>query len=207
GTPTFGKGTVQAVRPLNHGQLKITQAKFYRISGASTQHKGVVPDIILPDTIDTSKVGEDALDHALEWDSIASAKFSKVGALSPLSQKLAESHITRITQHPEYVLLLEEIELLESQRGIEKVTINEQKRKTEDEAFDKARLDLLNKRRRLEQKPEFESLQAWRDSEDEKPIETDKAQEPDFIVEESAEVLLDFISLQQVSANALANAL
>ncbi len=205
GTPTFGKGTVQSVRPLNHGQLKITQAKFYRISGASTQHKGVIPDIILPDTVDTTKVGEDALENALEWDSIASARFSKFSSLSPLNKQLTQNHIARINKHPEYALLLEEIELLESQRGAEKVTINESKRKAEDEAFDKARLDLLNKRRKLDNLPGFESLKAWRDSEDNKPLETDKAQEPDFIVEESGEVLLDFISLQQMHSNALAN--
>lgn len=207
GAPTFGKGTVQSIRPLNHGQLKITQAKFYRISGASTQHKGVVPDIIIPDTVDTKQVGEDALEHALEWDSIASAKFNRVGTLSPLYQSLTRNHLERISKHPEYALLLEEIELLESQRGIEKVTINEKKRKAEDDAYEKARLGLINKRRRLEEQPEFKTLKEWRDSEESAPIETDTALEPDFIVEESGEVLLDFISIQQTKPNTVANTL
>ena len=205
GTPTFGKGTVQSVRPLNHGQLKITQAKFYRISGASTQHKGVVPDIIIPDTVDTSKVGEDTLENALKWDSIGSAKFSKFNPANPVNEKLIQNHLARITKHPEYALLLEEIELLESQRGAEKVTINETKRKAEDEAFDKARLALLNKKRKLDNLPEYESIKAWRDSEDEKPLETEKVLEPDFIVEESGQILLDYISSQQLSSNTIAD--
>lgn len=207
GSPTFGKGTVQSVRPLNHGQLKITQAKFYRISGASTQHKGVVPDIILPDTVDTSKVGEDALDNALEWDSIASAKFNQVSSIKPFNGPLMQNHQLRIKQQPEYALLLEEIELLESQRGAKRVTINETKRKAEDEAFDQARLSLLNKRRKLENLPTFATLEEWLESEENKPVEHDKAQEPDFIAKESAEVLLDYIELQQVlSGKAIVNA-
>lgn len=206
GAPTFGKGTVQSVRPLNHGQLKITQAKFYRISGASTQHKGVIPDIIIPDTVDTKQVGENSLDNALEWDSIPSAKYSKYNSLNAISQQLSEKHVKRIAGHPEFSLLLEEIQLLESQRGIETVTINEEKRKAEDEAYEAARLSLINKRRKLDKLPAFESLKAWRESEEEKDIETNTALEPDFIVEESGQVLLDFISLQQTSPSALANA-
>ena len=57
GGQTFGKGTVQTIQPLNHGELKLTLAKFYRVSGQSTQHQGVIPDITYPDVMDTKDIG------------------------------------------------------------------------------------------------------------------------------------------------------
>ena len=62
GGQTFGKGTVQTIQPLNHGELKLTLAKFYRVSGQSTQHQGVLPDIAYPDIVDTKEIGEAADD-------------------------------------------------------------------------------------------------------------------------------------------------
>ena len=70
GSQTYGKGTVQTFGDLSSGQIKFTQAKFYRVSGASTQHKGVVPDVVLPSLDDPTKVGESTQDHALKWDQV-----------------------------------------------------------------------------------------------------------------------------------------
>jgi len=70
GSQTYGKGTVQTFGDLSSGQIKFTQAKFYRVSGASTQHKGVIPDVNLPSLTDPKKVGESTQDHALKWDSV-----------------------------------------------------------------------------------------------------------------------------------------
>jgi carboxyl-terminal processing protease len=70
GGQTFGKGTVQTIQPLNHGELKLTLAKFYRVSGQSTQHQGVLPDIDYPSLIDTKEIGESALPEAMPWDTI-----------------------------------------------------------------------------------------------------------------------------------------
>jgi carboxyl-terminal processing protease len=70
GGQTFGKGTVQTIQPLNHGELKLTLAKFYRVSGQSTQHQGVLPDIDYPSIIDTKEIGESALPEAMPWDTI-----------------------------------------------------------------------------------------------------------------------------------------
>ena len=67
GGQTFGKGTVQTIQPLNHGELKLTLAKFYRVSGQSTQHQGVIPDITYPDVMDTKDIGESALPAALPY--------------------------------------------------------------------------------------------------------------------------------------------
>jgi len=200
GTPTFGKGTVQSVRPLNHGQLKITQAKFYRISGASTQHKGVIPDILLPELIDHSKVGENSLDHALKWDAIASAKYNYLNYVSGFTPQLNQKHNSRISLHPEYSMLLEEISLLEKQRIKEKVTVNEKQRKLENKQFDLEQLSLVNRRRQLDDLAPFKNTDEWDKFIESEAAKTDKEKDkdkkPDFIVEESAEVLLDLISLQ-----------
>ena len=84
GERTFGKGTVQSLvkltRPISFfgkkpelGELKLTIAKFYRISGGSTQHKGVVPDISMPSLIDTTTIGEDTYTSSLPWSTISKA--------------------------------------------------------------------------------------------------------------------------------------
>ena len=100
---THGKGTVQSVQPLREalvrmgvrgltndpGALKLTIKKFYRASGASTQLKGVVPDIILPSILSESKdIGEAALENPLPWDTIRSAKFDKVNMVEPYLSEL-----------------------------------------------------------------------------------------------------------------------
>ena len=93
GERTFGKGTVQSLvkltRPFsflskqtNLGQLKLTIAKFYRISGGSTQHKGVIPDIVIPSLIDASSVGEDTYPSSLPWSTISRTFYRPVSAVS-----------------------------------------------------------------------------------------------------------------------------
>ena len=199
GSQTFGKGTVQSVRPLNHGQLKITQAKFYRISGASTQHKGVVPDIIVPALIDKSKVGEDSLEHALKWDAIQSAKFTNLNYIAGVSETLNEQHIKRIALQPEYNILLEEIELLETQRARDRVTLNKKERENENITFDKAQLTIINKRRALDKLTPFKSIDEWTEFQKAQASNTEEDKDKaDFVIKESAEVLLDFLELQEV---------
>ena len=82
GQTSFGKGTVQSVIPLDRwssrpteGQVTVTIGKFYRVTGESTQLRGVTPDIVLPSPISTEDVGESVLEHALPWDRIASVPF------------------------------------------------------------------------------------------------------------------------------------
>jgi carboxyl-terminal processing protease len=86
---SFGKGTVQAMVNLDRfaskkpvegkslGAMTITVQKFYRIDGTSIQHKGVIPDIVLPDRFSALEIGEKHLDYSLEWDSISSTEFDK----------------------------------------------------------------------------------------------------------------------------------
>ena len=94
GQQTYGKGTVQNAHPLNYtifgrkpelGQLNVTIGKYYRVTGESTQDRGVTPDIALPSLIDTSEVGESTRDRALPWDHIEPASFRVEGDLKPLA--------------------------------------------------------------------------------------------------------------------------
>ena len=71
GGQSFGKGTVQTIQPLNHGQLKLTIAKFYRVSGQSTQNRGVIPDISFPSLFDPKEIGESSLPNALPYTEIS----------------------------------------------------------------------------------------------------------------------------------------
>ena len=96
GERTFGKGTVQSLKKLSElrpfsffakqpelGEIKLTVAKFYRISGGSTQHKGVVPDIVMPSMMDTSVVGEDTYTSSLPWSTISRSFYRPTAEVSP----------------------------------------------------------------------------------------------------------------------------
>ena len=143
GEPTYGKGTVQNLVDLDKyarnkdeklGQLKFTIAQFFRINGDSTQHRGVVPDILLPTAQDDTERGERSLENALPWQQVASARYSPFDQ-SDLSAALANIrslHQTRVADDPGFQFLLsnqaldneiaalEEVSLLESKRQIER---------------------------------------------------------------------------------------
>lgn len=147
GNQTFGKGTVQSLLPLNRGQLKLTQAKFYRISGESTQHKGIVPDISYPADYDPDLIGESTLDSPLPWDKIQATSFRTKSSLSHLMQDLRGLHDTRTNNDPEFTYLRDANDYRQ-RRAIEKfVTLNEQKRNEEKAAEETFWLNLENRRR------------------------------------------------------------
>ena len=98
GTETFGKGTVQRVDQLTTGQLKFTESKFYRVSGSSTQNKGVTPDIFLPTMIDTDEFGENQLPGALEHDNIPPTKFRDFERIDPYLSELKAKNNFRINK-------------------------------------------------------------------------------------------------------------
>ena len=98
GTETFGKGTVQRVDQLTTGQLKFTESKFYRVSGSSTQNKGVTPDIFLPTMVDTDEFGENQLPGALEHDNIPPTKFRDFERIDPYLSGLKAKNNFRINK-------------------------------------------------------------------------------------------------------------
>ena len=103
GSQTFGKGTVQTIVPLNRGQLKLTQMKFYRISGESNQHRGIIPDILYPDNFDPEVIGESALDGPLPWDTIPATRYPVASRESELITRLNKSHQSRIKNDPDFI--------------------------------------------------------------------------------------------------------
>ncbi|MEE9253546.1 MAG: carboxy terminal-processing peptidase, partial [Pseudomonadales bacterium] len=219
GAQTFGKGTVQTLIPLNRGQLKLTQAKFYRISGQSTQHQGVIPDIVYPGIYDAESIGESALDGALPWDVIAPARYRRSEQpIQPLVDTLAKQHEQRVRDDSEFAYLRALAERSREMRGHTLISLNEEKRRAEKAEEDAWRLALENDLRVAKGQAELKSL----DELDEEPstlaqatggpaplasvnseaqgIE-DESEDVDALLREGGNILLDFISLTtQVAA-------
>jgi carboxyl-terminal processing protease len=148
GEQTFGKGTVQNLVDLDRlvgktdqklGQLKITLAKFYRVTGSSTQHKGVSPDIELPSEFSASEFGESAYPAALPWDQIKSSKFKETKTLSDrMVAQLRNSYNKRLTTDKDLIALREDINRAKEARQESRISLNLEKRKQELEARKKA---------------------------------------------------------------------
>jgi carboxyl-terminal processing protease len=165
---THGKGTVQSVQPLKDylarmgirgltndpGALKITIKKFYRASGASTQLKGVVPDIILPSILNESQeIGEKALENPLPWDTIRSAKFDRLNLVEPYLPELRKRSNERIATEKEYSYIREDIEFFKKQQADKTVSLNEKVRLKEKEEAD-ARAKARDKERLARAEPD-----------------------------------------------------
>lgn len=111
GGQTFGKGTVQTIQPLNHGELKLTLAKFYRVSGQSTQHQGVLPDVDFPSIIDTKEIGESALPEAMPWDTIKASIKPATDPFKPYIAELKSEHDVRSAKDAEFVFIRDKLAL------------------------------------------------------------------------------------------------
>jgi len=204
GSQTFGKGTVQAVRPLNHGQLKITQSKFYRVSGGSTQHKGVIPDIEIPSRIDKTRIGEDALDHALPWDQIEAVPHARYFDFTGVIDELRNRHEQRFATNPEFKLLQKEIEFLNRQRQMDYVSLNVDERKNQHNQIEQTRLTIANARRELKGEEPFEDLEALEDWQDQQAADLDNTDEElDFVIQEGGHIMADLLELDQRMASIL----
>jgi carboxyl-terminal processing protease len=167
GNQTFGKGTVQTLIPLNRGQLKLTAAKFYRISGQSTQHQGVIPDIAFPELVDSSVIGESTLEGAMPWDKITPAKYRPINSFSPFIPSLKTKHALRAANDPyfQYYRSLSERSEERSERKL--LSLNETTRRAERAKDDIWRLDTENELRIAIGKPEAETLEDLKDLQEE----------------------------------------
>jgi len=159
---THGKGTVQSLLQLgpilrhrglpedvNPGALKITIRKFYRASGASTQLKGVTPDIVLPSINNHADVGEASLENALEWDTIRPARFDRLDWVDRHLKEVSQRSEERIAQNPDYAYVKEEIQRFEKKLEEKSISLNEAdrlKEKAEADARFKARREALMER-------------------------------------------------------------
>ena len=204
GSQTFGKGTVQAVRPLNHGQLKITQSKFYRVSGGSTQHKGVIPDIEIPSRIDNDRIGEDALDHALPWDQIEAVPHNRYFDFSGIIDELRDRHEARFSDSAEFSLLQQEINFLKEQRNLDSVSLNFDTRKNQHDQIERTRLNIANARRELRGEEPFATLEDLEDWQDQQAAELDNTDEElDFVIREGGHIMADMLELDRQMASIL----
>ena len=201
GSQTFGKGTVQAVRPLNHGQLKITQSKFYRVSGGSTQHKGVMPDIEIPSRIDNSLIGEDALDHALPWDQIDPVDHTQYFDFSNIIDELRLRHDKRFEASPEFSLLQQEIDFLKQQRQQNSVSLNMDERQQQYKQIERTRLTIANARRELLNETPFDTMEELDDWQDLQAADLNSNdEETDFVIREGGQIMADMLELDRRTA-------
>ncbi|MFM1566499.1 MAG: carboxy terminal-processing peptidase [SAR86 cluster bacterium] len=189
GTDTFGKGTVQRVQTLSSGQIKFTESKFYRVSGKSTQSKGISPDIYLPSPINTEEFGENKLPGALEYDSIAKTRVRDFNRLNTSTSLLSSEHEVRVNDS----VLFKHHKKLKAWRKAQQeekfLELNIDNRKTEKENKEAELLTMENDLRKEIGLNTFESYQAFLDREELK-------EEPDIdeeILLEAANILSDFI--------------
>ncbi len=154
GEQTYGKGTVQTIYDINRylrtdqpmGELKFTIAKFYRISGGSTQHKGVVPDITFPSAYDPNEFGESSQKSALPWDQIKSAYYIKFMDLSKYIPTLKAVHEKRIKNNDEFKYILEDIKEYKELKENKTYSLLESTRKAERERNEQKKKDRENER-------------------------------------------------------------
>lgn len=191
GGRTFGKGTVQRLMPLGDGQLKITKAKFYRINGGSTQHKGVEPDILFPAVYDNDEIGESALDEALPWDRIDPVKYRKATDVEAVLPELYHRHEKRASKDPDFVRYTEQLAYFQEARKKTSVSLSEEVRKSEREAMEAEFLAIENRRRIALGMDPLETLDDLNDGEEEEETEVDS------FAREAANILTDFVRLSR----------
>jgi carboxyl-terminal processing protease len=168
GQRTFGKGTVQNLIPLDRwsqkpmsGQITVTIGKFYRVTGESTQHRGVEPDVQLPSVIDMKEVGESALEAALPWDRIQGSPFSAwhdERAVIALPSLVSEE-ATREQHDPDYRYLVDDVAALNKVRAEKTLSLNLKVRQEQRTQLDKERLDRANQRLIAEGQPPAKTVE------------------------------------------------
>ena len=194
GGQTFGKGTVQTIQPLNHGELKLTLAKFYRVSGQSTQHQGVIPDIEYPATVDTKEIGESALPEAMPWDSIRPAIKPAVDPFKPFLDQLKSRHEARTQSNPDFVFSRDRLALAQKLMHETTVSLNEAKRRAQQTEIENQQLAMENARRKAKGEPPLKELK--KEDEDTPPVEEEKTKpQDDAYLTESGQILLDYVAL------------
>jgi carboxyl-terminal processing protease len=191
GQQTYGKGTVQNAHPLNYtifgrkpelGQLNVTIGKYYRITGESTQDRGVTPDIALPSLIDANEVGESTRDRALPWDHIEPAAFRVEGDLKATGASLEKLHRERTANSADFHYLHDDIAALEAMRSQKTLSLNLKTREAERKRVESERLEREN---------------AWRAAHDVKPAKSAEEIKDDaaagILLDEASQIAADLV--------------
>ena len=204
GSTTTGKGTAQVqLDNLAHGQATLTQRKFYRITGGSTQNKGVVPDIKLVD-IYNEEFGERKAKNALMWDTIPTAPFKREGAVQKYVPQLADQSLARVQLDPQFKYLEQRKTLAKQALDKKEIVLDITERKAELTALEQKTLEAENERRKvtgLKPFANWESYQASLEGLAESRAKMKAAQRPalpeeEAFVTEAANILLDYEQLQ-----------
>jgi len=209
GEPTFGKGTVQNLVDLDvfepgeeprYGQLKLTVAQFFRVDGGSTQHKGVVPDIQFPVTLDAEDYGESAYDNALPWTRIRPAEYASFGDLAALTPMLQARHKVRAAKDQEFQWWAEDVAEYRKQRARTTVSLVEQERRTERDAEEARRAERKAQREAaglavIDAVDDDGLLASERDLQVELAREKAEEERPDVLLRETAAILADAVDL------------
>ena len=198
GEHTFGKGTVQQHRPLGRvydlydkplGSIQYTIAKFYRINGGSTQHRGVLPDIVFPSAIDPKDWGESKEENALPWDQVPKARYAQLNNIDSDVEYLTSLHQERIENNTEFNYLLDDIKEYKAEKDNKSISLNLGKRKAKTDIRKAKQLTRVNERLTVMGKELVTSL-------DELPDELD---EIDPFLAETAKITFDMVSLGKVA--------
>ena len=197
GQQTFGKGTVQNLYSLDqyirseddegYGQLTLTIGKYYRVTGESTQHRGVDPDIALPSHINAELIGESVRDSALPWDTVQTTRFRAGKPLESMIESLTVSHAERSKDDPNFQFQLETIRAAEEIRAQKTISLNMESRRAEHEQDLQRRVDLENERRAALGIEPIESLD---------DIEDDDF--PDIQLDQAAGIVADLATMREV---------
>lgn len=205
GSTTTGKGTAQVqLDILAHGQATLTQRKFYRVTGGSTQNKGVVPDIKLVDIYD-EEFGERKAKNALEWDTIPTAPFKREGEINRFIPQLAEKSKQRVSNDTQFQYLDTRKAITHKAKEKKQIVLDITQRKAELIALEQETLASENKRRLATGKsayPNWESYQASMEALAESRAKMKTNQRPplpeeEAFVTESAHILLDYVGLNK----------
>ena len=208
GEQSFGKGTVQSLVALQEGQLKITESKFYRISGESTQHRGVLPDILFPSLFDPTQIGESALDNALAWDQIAPARFNRYNDYRSILPTLTRLHQKRAANDPDYLYLEDRVAMAQEAREITALPLMQSGRLAMRDGQEEKALVIENKRRVAKGLEPLASLdgdeddtaseqdkeESARDEEEAEPASAE--QDADVLLMETGRILVDAMTLR-----------
>ena len=198
GEQTFGKGTVQQHKPLGRvydlyekplGSIQYTIAKFYRINGGSTQHRGVLPDIAFPSAVKPEDWGESKEENALPWDQVANAKYTKLSSLEAELSYLNSLSQQRVKDDQEFKYLLDDIKVYQEEKDDKSISLNLVKRKALKEERKAQRLLRANARLSRMGMKKVESL----DDID------DELDDLDPFLDETARITFDLVSLGKVA--------
>ena len=197
GQKTFGKGTVQKLDNLSTGQIKITESKFYRVTGAGMQNKGIHPDVTLPSTWDIEEIGESSFETALPWDEIKPVRFQSFSIGASLISQLNDEHLIRVDQSPNLQYILDIRKRYEIQKNKEAISLNLKNRRIEKKERQAWALDIENKRRASLNLESFSSYKAMEDFNDAKETENDEKDseinvDTDYLLNEGLQILSDF---------------